>query len=237
MARKRRRSDFRWNWYALLIALVLVLLVVITAVRYWPVTVGLLVAIAAALYYRRRRRITAHTTARREEEEHSEANRQDWRRLTFEPGMFSVLVTGLPGYRAKEKIAVFLTDLPELRARTFDEVKALVERVEHVKPQAIAGGISQRDAIHLKEAIEKRGGKARIKEGTPRRRSSAGRKPIREKVRSEVWRRDGGQCVDCGSRERLEYDHIVAVANGGSNTARNLELRCEPCNRKKAAEV
>ena len=39
--------------------------------------------------------------------------------------------------------------------------------------------------------------------------------------------------VDRGSRERLEYDHIIAVANGGSNTARNLELRCEKCNRRK----
>jgi 5-methylcytosine-specific restriction endonuclease McrA len=35
----------------------------------------------------------------------------------------------------------------------------------------------------------------------------------------------------------LEYDHIIAVANGGSNTVRNIELRCETCNRKKGAKV
>lgn len=63
------------------------------------------------------------------------------------------------------------------------------------------------------------------------------REPIPERVRHEVWRRDGGRCVDCGSRERLEYDHIVAVVNGGSNTARNIELRCETCNRKKGARI
>jgi hypothetical protein len=63
------------------------------------------------------------------------------------------------------------------------------------------------------------------------------REPIPERVRHEVWRRDQGQCVDCGSRERLEFDHIIPVSGGGSNTARNIELRCEPCNRKKAAKI
>ena len=42
---------------------------------------------------------------------------------------------------------------------------------------------------------------------------------------------------DCGSRERLEFDHIIPVSKGGSNTARNLELRCETCNRQKGATI
>lgn len=63
------------------------------------------------------------------------------------------------------------------------------------------------------------------------------RKRIPEKVRIEVWRRDGGKCVKCGSREKLEYDHIVPVSLGGSNTARNVELLCEKCNRSKGASI
>jgi 5-methylcytosine-specific restriction endonuclease McrA len=63
------------------------------------------------------------------------------------------------------------------------------------------------------------------------------REPVAEAVRHEVWRRDQGSCVDCGSRERLEFDHIIPVSRGGSNTARNLELRCEPCNRRKGARI
>jgi hypothetical protein len=62
------------------------------------------------------------------------------------------------------------------------------------------------------------------------------RPSIPESVRIEVWRRDGGACK-CGSRERLEYDHIIPISKGGSNTARNIELLCEACNRQKAAEI
>jgi hypothetical protein len=63
------------------------------------------------------------------------------------------------------------------------------------------------------------------------------REAIPERTRHDVWRRDGGRCVDCGSRERLEFDHIIPVSKGGSNTARNIELRCEACNRRKGATV
>ncbi len=56
-------------------------------------------------------------------------------------------------------------------------------------------------------------------------------------VRREVWRRDKGRCVNCGSRRNLEYDHIIPFSEGGSNTARNIELLCEECNRKKSNNI
>ena len=65
----------------------------------------------------------------------------------------------------------------------------------------------------------------------------ASREPIPEEVRLYVWRRDNGQCVRCGSRERLEFDHIIAVVVGGSSTERNVQLLCESCNRSKGATV
>ena len=54
-------------------------------------------------------------------------------------------------------------------------------------------------------------------------------------VRREVWRRDQGCCsyVDrhsgrrCGSRYRLEIDHVVPFALGGGAEPGNLRLRCE----------
>jgi hypothetical protein len=67
--------------------------------------------------------------------------------------------------------------------------------------------------------------------------TAAPREAIPERVRHEVWRRDRGSCVECGSRARLEFDHIIPVSRGGSNTVRNIELRCEPCNRRKGARI
>jgi hypothetical protein len=67
--------------------------------------------------------------------------------------------------------------------------------------------------------------------------SQLGRPRLPEAVRIEVWRRDGGRCSRCESRENLEYDHIVPLAKGGSNTARNIELLCEKCNRSKADKI
>lgn len=60
---------------------------------------------------------------------------------------------------------------------------------------------------------------------------------ISSKVKREVWRRDYGKCVECGSQERLEYDHIIPFSKGGSNTARNIQILCEKCNRKKHNKI
>jgi hypothetical protein len=63
------------------------------------------------------------------------------------------------------------------------------------------------------------------------------RTPIPEAVRSEVWRRDGGKCVQCGSKENLQFDHIIPVALGGATSVANLQLLCEPCNRSKGKKI
>jgi tetratricopeptide (TPR) repeat protein len=68
-------------------------------------------------------------------------------------------------------------------------------------------------------------------------RQRIGRAAIPEKVRHAVWRRDEGRCVQCGSQENLEFDHIIPVVRGGANTERNLQLLCEPCNRAKSAKI
>jgi HNH endonuclease len=67
--------------------------------------------------------------------------------------------------------------------------------------------------------------------------SRAKRQPIPHDVKTWVWQRDGGRCVECGTRADLEYDHIIPLAMGGSNTERNLQLLCGPCNRRKGASV
>lgn len=63
------------------------------------------------------------------------------------------------------------------------------------------------------------------------------REHIPQDVKVLIWQRDGGRCVTCRSQSDLEFDHIIPVAMGGSNTARNLQLLCEPCNRRKGATL
>lgn len=60
---------------------------------------------------------------------------------------------------------------------------------------------------------------------------------LTESVRSEVWRRDMGKCTSCGSRENLEFDHIIPVSKGGANSVRNLQLLCRSCNASKSNKI
>lgn len=63
------------------------------------------------------------------------------------------------------------------------------------------------------------------------------RTPIPEAIRSEVWRRDSGVCVQCGSKQNLQFDHIIPIAQGGSTTVVNLQLLCQPCNGSKGKKI
>ena len=66
---------------------------------------------------------------------------------------------------------------------------------------------------------------------------TAKREAIPESVRMFVWQRDEGKCVKCGGKERLEFDHVIPVADGGSSTERNVQLLCEACNRAKGRSL
>ena len=60
---------------------------------------------------------------------------------------------------------------------------------------------------------------------------------IPKKVQREVWRRDRGRCLECDSQKNLEFDHLIPLSEGGSNTARNIQLLCQECNRKKGRQI
>lgn len=59
------------------------------------------------------------------------------------------------------------------------------------------------------------------------------RTPIPKRLRFEVLRRDSFTCRYCGRQPPevvLHLDHIVPVANGGTNDLENLVTACLPCN-------
>lgn len=57
-------------------------------------------------------------------------------------------------------------------------------------------------------------------------------------VKLEVWQRDKGQCVLCGSKDNLHFDHDLPYSKGGSSlTAANIRLLCAKHNLSKGAKI
>ncbi|GAB3854085.1 HNH endonuclease [Dactylosporangium cerinum] len=56
-------------------------------------------------------------------------------------------------------------------------------------------------------------------------------------IKSEVWRRDGGACVECRATEYLEFDHVIPWSRGGATSVGNLQLLCRRCNLAKGARI
>lgn len=63
------------------------------------------------------------------------------------------------------------------------------------------------------------------------------RSAIPDDVKMLVWVRDGGACVNCRSRDKLQFDHVIPVAHGGSDTAENIQVLCAACNQRKSANL
>jgi len=76
--------------------------------------------------------------------------------------------------------------------------------------------------------------------GEPEKQSKVERKSIGKKLRFEVFKRDGFRCRYCGTtpdRSVMHVDHVLAVANGGTNEISNLVTACSGCNLGKGANL
>ena len=80
---------------------------------------------------------------------------------------------------------------------------------------------------------------------TPRSASKAsGGRGISKTMRRQVWERDSGRCTfvgtdghRCGATRRLEFDHVLPVAQGGGTTPENLRLLCRAHNQFEAERL
>lgn len=49
-------------------------------------------------------------------------------------------------------------------------------------------------------------------------------------TRQNIYKRDGFQCVYCGTRQDLTLDHVIPKSQGGKDTWTNLVTACQKCN-------
>ena len=57
-------------------------------------------------------------------------------------------------------------------------------------------------------------------------------------IKLEVWKRDKGKCVICGSTDNLHFDHIIPFSKGGSSlVSQNIQLLCARHNIAKSDRI
>ena len=57
-------------------------------------------------------------------------------------------------------------------------------------------------------------------------------------VKREVFKRDGGKCVQCGASDNLHFDHILPYSKGGTSLkAENIQLLCARHNIEKRDKI
>lgn len=64
------------------------------------------------------------------------------------------------------------------------------------------------------------------------------RRIIPTSVKIEVWKRDGGKCIECGATTELHFDHVIPYSKGGTSiTAENVQLLCARHNLEKHDKI
>ncbi len=64
------------------------------------------------------------------------------------------------------------------------------------------------------------------------------RRIIPTSVKLEVWKRDGGKCIECGAIDELHFDHVLPYSKGGTSiTAKNVQLLCARHNLQKSDKI
>jgi hypothetical protein len=57
-------------------------------------------------------------------------------------------------------------------------------------------------------------------------------------IKLEVWKRDRGKCIKCGSGDNIHFDHIIPYSLGGTSLdSKNIQLLCARHNLQKRAKI
>lgn len=99
-----------------------------------------------------------------------------------------------------------------------------------------AKGLSAADIVELAEALEADAPRSPAAIRQARYRQRGGGK-IPEDMREAVFARDGYACLECGSGDYIQCDHIHPVSKGGETNLNNLQTLCRVCNARKKDRI
>src|SRR6266702_1588887 len=127
--------------------------------------------------------------------------------------------------------------------RFLAKLVAARDALSHSHPGADTETVLEAALDLLLAANDKKKGLVKKPRPSPAR-PSANPRHIPAEVKRAVWTRDGGCCRwslasggVCGSTTRLELDHIVPIARGGTSTVSNLRVLCDFHNQHAARQV
>ncbi|HYS80035.1 MAG TPA: HNH endonuclease signature motif containing protein [Anaeromyxobacteraceae bacterium] len=127
--------------------------------------------------------------------------------------------------------------------RFLAKLAAARDALSHSHPGADTEAVLEAALDLLLAANDKKKGLVKKPRPSPAR-PSANPRHIPAEVKRAVWTRDGGCCRwplasggVCGSTTRLELDHIVPIARGGTSTVSNLRVLCDFHNQHAARQV
>src|SRR6266702_4010266 len=127
--------------------------------------------------------------------------------------------------------------------RFLAKLAAARDALSHSHPGADTEAVLEAALDLLLAANDKKKGLVKKPRPSPAR-PSASPRHIPAEVKRTVWTRDGGCCRwplasggVCGSTTRLEFDHIVPLARGGTSTVSNLRVLCDAHNQLAARQV
>jgi hypothetical protein len=64
------------------------------------------------------------------------------------------------------------------------------------------------------------------------------RRLIPTAIKLDVWKRDNGQCVMCGAKDELHFDHVLPYSKGGTSIkVENVQLLCARHNLEKSDKI
>lgn len=119
-------------------------------------------------------------------------------------------------------------------------LRRLQSLMRHQIPNGDLAAILKKALALLLEDVEQKKFGAVAHPRPPSSRPSPGSRTIPRHVRRAVAARDGERCAfigsqgRCGSRDHLEFHHVVPFARGGAPTVDNIELRCRVHNQFEA---